>query len=73
MFKALLFMLTISTLLGIAGNYLINEHNSTMNEKYEKLISQEEWQKIKFSKIIYNDLKPNDSNFAWKVEEKLTS
>ena len=62
-------MLTISTLLGIAGNYLINEHNSTMNEKYEKLISQEEWQKIKFSKIFKNDLKPNDSNFVGKVEE----
>ena len=62
-------MLTSSTLLGIAGNYLINEHNSTMNEKYEKLISQEEWHKTKFSKIFKNDLKPNDSNFAGKVEE----
>ena len=62
-------MLTSSTLLGIAGNYLINEHNSTMNEKYEKLISQEEWHKTKFSKTFKNDLKPNDSNFAGKVEE----
>ena len=65
-------MLTISTLLGIAGNYLINEHNSTMNEKYDKLISQEEWHKTKFSKTFKKRFKAKWQQFCRESRRKLT-